>query len=162
MLNLTQCEKLNYFDHHATRPSMRNDTDSIDQKRRRLAAIEKGQLVELVAELWVSVEALMQGTAKSSRSITGSKGRSEIGIKLTKAWAAILRRLSTYKHFRAADVILVSRDFQQHGNIGRIQTPGSARAQLCQLTRKGIIKRLGGGNYRVTEQTKAALEHLRR
>jgi hypothetical protein len=136
---------------------MRNDSDSIDQKRRRVAALEKGQLVELVAELWVAVEGLVDGAADSSRSTTGSKSRSKIGINLTKAWTEILRRLSTYKHFRSADIILVSREFQKEGKINRVQTSGSARAQLCQLARKGIIKRLGGGNYRVSEDTKKAL-----
>jgi hypothetical protein len=139
---------------------MRDDVDRTEQKRRKLAAIGKEQLIELLVELWVSAESLVDGAAEAPRR--SAKDKSKFSVRLTKTWTAILRRLSTFKHFRAADVILVSREFQNDGKISRIQTPGSARAQLCHLTRKGVIKRLGGGNYRVTEQTKNALEHSRR
>lgn len=141
---------------------MLGDTDSIDQKRRRLAGIEKDRLVELLAKLWVSVEAFLDDAVDSGQTPTNSKSTNRSDVKLTKAWTAILGRLSTYKHFRGTDIVLVSRELQKNGSINRIQTPGSARAQLSHLTRKGMIKRLGGGNYCVTEQTKAVLGQSRR
>jgi hypothetical protein len=54
-------------------------------------------------------------------------------------------------------VILISRELRSSGKIDRIQTAGGARAQLCQLTKKRIINRIGGGNYKVADKTKAAL-----
>jgi hypothetical protein len=123
--------------------------------------MDKGELVDLVAKLWVSVEAMMDNTENSNMPGSESKARSNANLKFTKAWTAILRRLSTYRHFRAGDVILVSQELQREGTISRIQTPGGARAQLCQLTKKGAIKRRGGGNYQVTPQTKNALDRLR-
>ena len=136
--------------------------DTIDEKRRRLASLDKDRLVELLAGFWTTVEDLLGDAADGGQARTKSKASNSAGIKLTKAWTAILRRLSSYDHFRASDVILISRDFEKTGEIDRIQTPGGARAQLCQLTKKGIIKRLGGGNYKVTEKTKAALKPSQR
>jgi hypothetical protein len=138
---------------------MRNDSDLIEQKRRRLAGFDKQQLVDLLAYVLVAVETL--GDGGSIRPLTTTESGDRGDLKVTKAWALILRKLSTYKHFRATDAVLVSREFHKDGKINRIQTSGSARAQLCLLTRKGVIRRLGGGNYIVPDETKRALTQLR-
>ena len=141
---------------------MRDDIDPFEEKRRRLAGFDKPQLVELLASILVSVETLVGADASQNQLSPISKGGGETEMKLTKSWMLILRKLSTYKHFRASDIILVSRELFKDDKISRIQTPGSARAQLCQLTKRGITKRIGGGNYRVTDQTKRALDRSRR
>lgn len=151
-----------HFRLHATQSGMSNAIDAIDEKRRRLADLDKDRLVELLAGFWATVEDLLNDATVDDQVRTKSKGKKNADIKLTKAWAAILLRLCSYEHFRASDVILISREFHSDGKIDRIQTPGGARAQLCQLTKKRIIKRLGGGNYRVTEKTRATLKQSRR
>jgi hypothetical protein len=130
----------------------------IDHKRRELTALDKQQLVELVAHILAAVEAFAEGNVHPIRLPDAPKGPNAEQLSLTKAWTLILRRLSDYKHFRANDVILVSREFERDGKISRVQSPGSARAQLCLLTQKGIIKRLGGGNYFIPDSTKQALK----
>jgi hypothetical protein len=138
---------------------MLTEADHIEEKRRLLAAIDKEQLVLLVAKLLVSAEALLDSSALPNAA-KPKPNTKNVGLKLTKAWRLIMSRLANYAHFRADDVILVSRELQKDGAIAHIQTSGSARAQLCHLTRRGAIKRLGGGNYRVNEEIKVALKKL--
>lgn len=141
---------------------MHNGIDAIDEKRRRLADLDKDRLVELLAGFWVTVENLLDDSAVTGNVRAKSKSSNNVDIKLTNAWRAILLRLCGYNHFRATDVILISRELQSNGEINRVQTPGGARAQLCQLTKRQVIKRLGGGNYKVTDKTKATLKQSRR
>jgi hypothetical protein len=136
---------------------MQSIEDIIAEKRRRLASLEKDRLVELLAGFWITIEMLLEDDPSNAARKTKSNGRTSNNLKLTKAWTAILRRLCTYKHFRASDIILISREFQKNGEVDRIQTPGGTRAQLSHLTKKGIIKRLGGGNYRISDQAKTDL-----
>jgi len=140
---------------------MQSVEDMIAEKSRRLASLEKDRLVELLAGFWITVEMLLEGQPSHSNGKTRDKSKAFPTVKLSKAWTGILRRLCTYKHFRASDIMLISREFEKSGEINRAQTPGSTRAQLSHLTKKGVIKRLGGGNYRVSEQTKADLTRSR-
>jgi hypothetical protein len=140
---------------------MQNEIDLFAQKRSRLASFDKEQLVDLLANILVTIEALGAGDGNSIASLAATTTGTKVELRVTKAWALILHRLSGYKHFRATDAVLVSREFYKDGKINRIQTGGSARAQLSLLTRKGIIKRLGGGNYLVPDAGKRALEQLR-
>lgn len=141
---------------------MRQDLSPLDQKRQRLAAIGREQLIDLVAELWISVEALIDNAQKPRGPKSADASAKNSGVKLTKTWKEIIQRLSTYKHFRAADVILVSQALHKEGTISRTQTPGGARAQLCLLTKRGVIKRRGGGNYQVIPNAKCASDRPKR
>ena len=52
---------------------------------------------------------------------------------------------------------IVAQELLKTGTIGKEQTRGGIRAQLSLLTKKKIIKRLGGGNYRVADDAKLNL-----
>jgi hypothetical protein len=81
-------------------------------------------------------------------------------LGLSPSWLAILARLARYKHFRASDMVLVSRELHKQNDAIKEQNLNNARYQLSAYTKKGLIQRLGGANYRVAEKCRTSLELL--
>ena len=125
----------------------------IDEKLRRLAALEE-ERARLVSELGSA------GYWSNSRTDAADRGAgwdSTAHPRLGHAWTLILTELISYRHFRANDVMRISLTLMKEGRILRDQSHASARAQLSHLTKKGVVNRLGGGNYRVSEGSKKYL-----
>ena len=133
----------------------------IDDYRKRLIALDK-ERARLVDELFRDVARL----AKTQADFHGGEIE-EIGrppLRVSRSWASILKRLSGFTSFNAGDVEIVVRalrsEEENEEKKMRFQKPGNIRSQLSLLTRKGILKRRGGGNYHVTAQTKKLLDLL--
>jgi hypothetical protein len=80
---------------------------------------------------------------------------------LSPTWLAILARLAGYTRFGASDVVLASNELHRLHEAVKQQSPGNARFQLSAYTKKKLIERLGGGNYRLTDKCRASLDLLR-
>jgi hypothetical protein len=127
----------------------------IDDYRKRLIALDKKR-ARLVNELFRDIATL----AKTQTDFHGGEIE-EIGrtpLKVSRNWASILKRLSGFTSFNAGDVEIVVKalrsEEENEEKKMRVQRPGNIRSQLSLLTRKGILKRYGSGNYRVTAQAK--------
>ncbi len=129
----------------------------IDTRRSRIALLDK-ERVRLIAELNAYEDALANG-ASGSVQITslGNRRQQQRLLHVFGAWRAILDRLADFVRFNASDVKLVAQKLYDDGTVKKPPTSDGVRAQLSLYAKKGIVKRLGGGNYRLTEQTKAAL-----
>jgi hypothetical protein len=112
----------------------------IDDYRKRLIALDK-ERARLVDELFRDVATL----AKTHANFHGGE--------------------IDFSSFNASDVEIVVRairsDEENEEKKMRVQRAGNIRSQLSLLTRKGILKRRGGGNYYVTAQTKKLLDLIR-
>jgi hypothetical protein len=130
----------------------------IVERRQRLAALDQERSV-VAAELGVYEDMLfnLRDDAAASELINESHLDHRVNLNITRAWVAILDRLATFKHFNASEVMLVARELFKEKIITKEQTRDGIRAQLSQYAKKGLIRRLGGGNYRLTESTKASL-----
>jgi hypothetical protein len=132
--------------------------DQIATRRRRLAALD-GERAKLIGELAAYEDALTNASDRSIDFATLKKPTDgQKSLSVSSAWRAILRRLANFKHFNASEVMLVARSLHADGILKKEQTNDGVRAQLSLYTKKGLIKRLGGGNYHLTNQTRAALE----
>jgi hypothetical protein len=123
--------------------------------RRRLALAER-QRDRAYARLMAFLDTVTEDDI--ARSPGGLPVSPINSVRVSKTWAKILQRLSRYKRFRAADAVIESHRLLKNNQIGRPQTPGGARAQLSLLAKKGIVKRLGGGNYELTAQAKVRFD----
>jgi hypothetical protein len=127
------------------------------EKRRRLAVLE-AERAALLLDL---------GLAKGGHESAAAEGRpmqptlAERYPRVGRTWTLILTELRTYNHFRANDIGRVSYGLLKEGKILRLVSKGAARAQLSHLTKKGVVKRMGGGNYRLSERTKSICNNER-
>jgi hypothetical protein len=100
----------------------------------------------------------LTGVTSPSHDLDGGTGGSERAqLNISRAWIAILKRLSAYKSFNASDVMVVARELYKDDVIQKPQTTDGIRAQLSLYNKKKIIQRRGAGNYLVSERTKVAL-----
>jgi hypothetical protein len=134
----------------------------IDDYRKRLIALDK-ERARLVDELFRDVATLAKTHANFHGGEIEETGRTP--LRVSRNWASILKRLSDFSSFNASDVEIVVRairsDEENEEKKMRVQRAGNIRSQLSLLTRKGILKRRGGGNYYVTAQTKKLLDLIR-
>jgi hypothetical protein len=132
----------------------------IIERRQRLIALDRERSA-VQAELGVYEEMLANlpddPTAAAEPTTDSSHLDDRVKLNITRAWVAILDRLAPFKHFNASEVMLVARELFKEKILSKEQTKDGIRAQLSQYTKRGLIKRLGGGNYRLTEPTKASL-----
>lgn len=119
--------------------------------RRRLAAAERVR-DRAYTELMAFLDTVTEDDIRQSSA--GLPSAPLNVIRVSKAWTKILQRLSQYKRFRVTDAVTESRRLFDEDEITRPQTSGGARAQLSLLAKKGIVKRLGGGNYELAAQAK--------
>jgi hypothetical protein len=123
--------------------------------RRRLAAAER-QRDRAYAQLMAFLDTVTEDDiTRSSAPLPTSSINS---IRVSKAWTKILQQLCRYKRFRVSDAVIESQRLSKLDKIARVQTPGSARAQISLLAKKGIVKRLGGGNYELSAQAKVRFD----
>jgi hypothetical protein len=123
----------------------------ITARRQRLSVLERERST-LESELRAYEDALAQagGTAAvEDRSKCAS---------LSRAWISIFKHLLGYKHFNASEIVLLANRLHKEKILKKKQSPGSARAQLSLLTKKGIINRRGGGNYYFPDETRVWLQ----
>jgi hypothetical protein len=129
----------------------------IETRRSRIATLDR-ERVALVAELTAYEDALANAADGSIQSAIPKSHRPQHRLlPVSRAWRLILHRLVDFRHFNGGDVKLVAQELYDESVLRKPQTNDGVRAQLSLYARKGIIKRLGGGNYRLTEGTKAAL-----
>ena len=130
----------------------------IETRRSRIASLDR-ERVRLAAELAAYEDALANADGGSHFTITSPKSRAQQMrlLPVFGAWRAILQRLLEFKHFNGSDVLLIAQKLYDEGVLKKPVTNDGARAQLSLYAKKRIIKRLGGGNYCVSEQTRAAL-----
>ncbi len=129
----------------------------IETRRSRIATLDR-ERATLIAELTAYEDALANA-ADGSVHITIPKSRAQQQrlLPVFGAWRTILQRLADFTHFNASDVKLIAQKLYDEETLKKPPTNDGIRAQLSLYAKKGIVKRLGGGNYRLTEQTKAAL-----
>ncbi len=128
---------------------------TIDLKR-QISALDKKR-ERLQSRLWASLESLEQENLKYG---TLAEPRSAVLEGVTPHWRKILACFVEHRHFRAKDVIFASRQLHKNQEIPRVQTAGSARFQLAALEKKGVLKRVGGGNYALSGRAKTELDSL--
>jgi hypothetical protein len=130
----------------------------IASRRERLAALDS-ERAKLVGELTAYQDALANST-DGSIDLTKLKEPAERyqPLPVFQAWLIILQRMADYKHFNASEVMLVARTLYDEGKLRKPQTNDGVRAQLSLYAKKGIIKRIGGGNYQLTDKSKTSLE----
>src|SRR5262245_49519201 len=134
----------------------------IAARRQRLAAVEHERST-LLAEIRAYEDALAHATKGSTEGSPGSirratpKGPSQQGLNLSPTWTAILRRLADFKRFNAGEIMLVARELHKQQDAIKEQSPANVRSQLSLYAKRGIIMRLGGGNYRLSDDTKTTL-----
>jgi hypothetical protein len=130
----------------------------IASRRKRLAALDRERAV-LVGELTAYEDALARSTDHPADPTSFEAPKeSEQFLPVSRAWLIILERLTTFPHFNTNDLMLVARELHAEGKLKKPQTNDGVRAQLSLYAKKGIIKRRGGGNYQLTENTRARLE----
>ena len=100
----------------------------------------------MLAEIRAYEDALAH--AKEGRKTNAGMSQ---GLNLSAEWAAILRRLADFTAFNSGDVEIAARE------LGFTQTGVNIRSQLSAYTEKDILRRLGLGQYCVSEATKLAL-----
>lgn len=129
----------------------------IATRRSRLATLDR-QRATLLAEL-AAYEDALANLSDGSAHVVIPKSRSQQKrlLPVSGAWRTILDHLVSFRHFNASDVKLIAQQLHKEGTLKKPQTNDGVRAQLSLYAKKQIIKRLGGGNYRLTDQTKAAL-----
>jgi hypothetical protein len=126
-------------------------------RRLRLAALDT-QRITVAAELATLEDALAQATdhsIPSTNSPVATVDRSSLSVGT--AWLTILERMAEFTHFNASDVGLAASQLYKDEKLKKPLTKDGIRAQLSILTRKRILKRRGGGNYLLTEETRLAL-----
>jgi len=129
-------------------------TKQIAVRRKRLETLET-ERVTIIAELRAYEDAL----AKSPGAPIGPEGlrKSEPeSLRVFGAWSTILQRLAEFKRFNARDVMLEARILYNEGKLQKPQTNDGVRAQLSIYAKKGIVKRVGGGHYCLTNNARAA------
>jgi len=138
----------------------------IDDRRKRLIALER-ERAKLVDELLRDVSALARAKMRSRDNREAHAPDLEADpppLRISRSWVCILKRLSGFRTFNASEVEIAVRalraEEKNEDKKMRLQRPGSIRSQLTLLTRKGILKRLGGGNYRISDQVKKAIENI--
>jgi hypothetical protein len=129
----------------------------IASRRKRLAALDR-ERATLVGELTAYEDALAKST-DGSIDLTEFREPTERNqsLPVLRAWLVILQRMADFTHFNASEVMLVARTLYDEGKLRKPQTNDGVRAQLSLYAKKGIIKRIGGGNYRLTHDTRATL-----
>jgi hypothetical protein len=140
-----------------------NLENQIKARRKRLADLDQ-ERSELLDQLLRDVSTLVNQNSKSRRKELLHHPTKEVEfepLNISRNWTAILTRLSGFRTFNASEVGLIVRTLRNEEATDekrmRPQTLGNIRSQLSLLTKRNIIKRLGGGNYRLTEQTKKVL-----
>ena len=130
----------------------------IASRRKRLAALDR-ERTELVGEL-VAYEDALAKSSDGSIDTTNVEAliETEQSLPVSRTWLTILSRLAEFAHFNANDVMLIARALHAEDKLPKPQTNDGVRAQFSIFTKKGIIKRRGGGNYQLTENTRALLE----
>ena len=129
----------------------------ITSRRQRLAALDK-ERAALVGELAAYEDALAK-SGNESVDQTGADGTALIhSLAVSHAWRTILERMADFKYFNAGDVELAARRLHDDGKLKKPLTKDGVRAQLSLYTKKGILRRRGGGHYLLTDKTRAALE----
>jgi hypothetical protein len=130
--------------------------EQIASRRKRLAALDK-ERIALNGEIAAYADALakaLDGSIDQTKLASITAGRP---LPVSNAWRTILMRMATFAHFNSSEVMLAAQVLNQEGKLKKPQTWEGVRAQLSLYTRKGIVKRLGGGNYRLTDSTKMGL-----
>jgi len=129
----------------------------IATRRQRLAALDK-ERAALVGEL-VAYEDVLANSENEPLSETASGGAPLYhALPVSHAWRTILERMAAFRFFNAGDVELATRTLHNDGKLKKPVTRDGVRAQLSIYTKKGILRRRGGGHYLLTDSTKAALE----
>lgn len=129
----------------------------IAARRSRLASLEK-ERATLIAELTAYEDALANAADGAGQiTLPASHRHQRQLLPVSSAWRSILQQLAGFKHFNASDVKLIAQKLHSDGTLRKPQTSDGVRAQLSLYAKKQIVKRLGGGNYRLTERTKTAL-----
>ena len=123
--------------------------------RQRLAALDAAQS-DAADELRVYEAMLKVNDDELRPEVVELAIRKSLG-NLSPTWLAILSRLCSYKSFRPNDVVLVARDLNKRNAAIKQQTLGNARFQLHAYTKRGLLERRGGGNYRLNEKSIASL-----
>src|SRR5262245_11256614 len=137
----------------------------IAMRRQRLAALDHERST-VMAEIRAYEDALAHvdedatvasGQTRKEASKRSSRLSNQESLNLSPTWIALLRRLASFKHFNASEVILVARELHKEQSAIKEQSWSNVRSQLSIYTKRGIIMRLGGGNYRLSDKTKTAL-----
>jgi hypothetical protein len=134
----------------------------IGKRRQRLAAIdtERNQLSAELTALEAALEH-SQDPANEADLNDANRPKSRLSkrpsFNLSPTWVAILERLSGFQHFNARDVRQIAATLHREQTAIKEQTYGNVRVQFSLYTKRGILKRLGGGNYKVSEMAKIAL-----
>lgn len=125
--------------------------------KRELSVVEdrRGKLQQ---RLWASIEVLARENLKYDTLVDPP---SQVLDGVSKNWRAILGYFVDAKRFRAREVIHVSNRLHKEGRISRGQTAGSARFQLAALEKRGVLRRLGGGNYNLSDRARTELYQMR-
>lgn len=119
----------------------------IEVRRSRIAILDR-EREQLLVELIEFERAL---------SLPGTQATHQRPVRplpVLGAWFAILQALAEYKRFNAKEVRLVAQKLFSDGVLKKELTRDGVRAQFSLYTKKGIIRRMGGGNYCLTEKTK--------
>ncbi len=127
----------------------------IATRRNRLEALDR-ERAKLTAEL-AAYEDALTSVGEGSLQIPKSHSHQRRLLPIFGDWRAILENLVEFRHFNASDVKRVAKKLFEAGKLKKAQTSDLVRAQLSLYAKKHLIKRMGGGNYRLTEQTKVAL-----
>jgi hypothetical protein len=122
----------------------------IEVRRSRIAILDR-EREQLLIELVEFERAL------SLRGTDAAHQKPVRPLPVFGAWLAILQSLAEHKRFNAKEVRLVAQKLFSDGVLKKELTRDGVRAQLSLYTKKAIIRRMGGGNYCLTEKTKNGL-----
>jgi hypothetical protein len=128
----------------------------IASRRQRLAMLDR-ERAELAGELVAYEDALAKSSDGDATNLEAIREPQQ-SLPVSRTWLTILSRLAEFTHFNANDIMLVARALHAENKLPKPQTNDGVRAQLSLFTKKGIIKRRGGGNYQLTDNTRARLE----
>lgn len=129
----------------------------ITARRKRLAALDS-ERAKLVGELAAYEDALAKSATGSTDEAHIQKLQHEPLLSVSRAWLTVLQRMAGFKYFNASEILIAASALHQEGKLKKLLTNDGVRAQLSNYTRKGILKRRGGGNYLLTDATRAVLE----
>ncbi|MGB9370141.1 MAG: hypothetical protein WCE79_29445 [Xanthobacteraceae bacterium] len=124
--------------------------------RRQMSALDDRR-TELFDEIRGYEELLEADPDSVTPEIVERLIRRSLG-NLSPTWMAILARLLSFKRFNATDIQGVSQELNRKQNAIKVLSHGSVRFQLTTYAKSGLIKRIGNGDYRLSEKARAALE----
>ena len=129
----------------------------IAARRARLEALDVERAV-LVAQLAAYEDVLARSANSPAESITGeSREQSPPTLSVSSAWFVVLKRMGDFTYFNASDLEVEALQLYKEEKLRKSLTKDGIRAQLSIYTKKGILKRRGGGQYLLSRKTRLAL-----